>query len=225
MAPRKAVWTILSTKICTTCGIAWPATQEYYFYSKHGKYNLRSRCKRCDTEYAKNHTEEARIRAHQWYLHNKTKRQKKYAANREEIVAWQRIYRETNKEKLAKHKLAYEYNRFHSDIDYRIRHNLRRRIHSALQRNTKSLGTAALIGCGIDDLRAHLERQFKPGMNWKNYSYRGWHIDHIKPIASFDLSDTEQQKVCFHYTNLQPLWAKENRDKWHKISETPGGII
>jgi hypothetical protein len=60
-----------------------------------------------------------------------------------------------------------------------------------------------------------LEKQFTKGMNWKNYGK--WHIDHIKPCASFDLSLEHEQKLCFHFTNLQPLWAKDNIRKSDKI--------
>jgi desulfoferrodoxin (superoxide reductase-like protein) len=62
-----------------------------------------------------------------------------------------------------------------------------------------------------------LEKQFKLGMNWDNYGRSGWHIDHIKPCASFDLTKKEEQLKCFHYTNLQPLWARENLIKSDKI--------
>jgi len=60
---------------------------------------------------------------------------------------------------------------------------------------------------------AHIEKQFKPGMNWENYSLYGWHIDHIRPCASFDLTKEEEIQKCFHYSNLQPLWAEENLKK------------
>ena len=63
----------------------------------------------------------------------------------------------------------------------------------------------------MDQLRKHLEQLFKPGMAWDNYGL--WHIDHKKPCASFNLSDTAQQKACFHHTNLQPLWANANLRK------------
>jgi len=54
-------------------------------------------------------------------------------------------------------------------------------------------------------------------MTWENHGFDGWHVDHIKPCTSFDLTDLEQQKQCFHYTNLQPLWKKENFEKRDKI--------
>lgn len=70
-----------------------------------------------------------------------------------------------------------------------------------------------LIGCTMDDFKKWISSQFKDGMSWENYGYNGWHIDHIRPCASFDLTKSEEQKRCFHYTNLQPLWAKPNRSK------------
>jgi hypothetical protein len=63
------------------------------------------------------------------------------------------------------------------------------------------------LGCTVAELHSHLESQFTEGMNWGNQGANGWHIDHRKPCASFDLTDPEQQLMCFHYTNLQPMWA------------------
>jgi len=92
---------------------------------------------------------------------------------------------------------------------------LRSRIPIALRMNNghKSARTMELLGCTILELRKHLEKLWSPGMNWDNWGRNGWHIDHIRPISSFDLSDPEQQKKCFHHSNLQPLWAEENRKK------------
>jgi len=94
---------------------------------------------------------------------------------------------------------------------------LKNRIRYALKNNKKSNSTMNLVGCSLQELKKHLEKQFKQGMTWKNHSLYGWHIDHIKPCASFDLSNPEEQKKCFHYTNLQPLWAIDNIKKSNKI--------
>ena len=67
-----------------------------------------------------------------------------------------------------------------------------------------------LVGCSISELKEYIERQWLPGMTWENYTTNGWHVDHIKPVNTFDLTDIEQQKLCFHYTNLRPLWATDN---------------
>ena len=77
----------------------------------------------------------------------------------------------------------------------------------------------ALIGMrNIKELKKYIESKFSPGMNWDNYGKKdGWNIDHIIPCAYYDLNNFEQQKQCFHYTNLQPLWAEDNIRKKNKI--------
>ena len=96
----------------------------------------------------------------------------------------------------------------------KLRANLRQRIRMALQINTKTGSTLELIGCSIKELRTYLEAKFLPDMTWENYGL--WHIDHIKPCSSFDLSLKSEQKKCFNYSNLQPLWAKDNLSKGDK---------
>jgi hypothetical protein len=98
---------------------------------------------------------------------------------------------------------------------WRVQHNLRTRLRELVQ--NRSVHFSKLTGCAGKELVAHLEAQFLPGMTWDNYGLHGWHIDHIRPCASFDLTDPEQQRECFHYTNLQPLWAEDNirkSDTW-----------
>jgi hypothetical protein len=95
-------------------------------------------------------------------------------------------------------------------------------MRQALHKAKKSESTIELTGCTIDELRVHLSSLFLPGMTWDNYGKYGWHIDHVKPCAAFDLTDPEQQKECFNYTNLQPLWAVDNLKKgktWETSSQ------
>ena len=72
-----------------------------------------------------------------------------------------------------------------------------------------------LLDCSISELKLYIESQFQSGMTWDNYG--AWHLDHVIPCDAYDLSDPEQQKLCFHYTNLQPLWAEENLMKHNKL--------
>jgi hypothetical protein len=104
--------------------------------------------------------------------------------------------------------------------DQKIASNLRARVAQALKWSgvKKSAKTFELIGCTVPELRAHLETQFLPGMTWDNWTRDGWHVDHIRPCASFDLTDPEQQRACFHYTNLQPLWWEDNLRKGAKLA-------
>jgi hypothetical protein len=113
--------------------------------------------------------------------------------------------------------------RFESDINFRIMCNLRSRLLSAIRGNPKLETTTKLVGCSIDKFKKHLEKQFKIGMNWNNWGrgwsgmgMKEWHIDHIIPCCQFDLTKKLEQKKCFHYTNLQPLWAIENMQKRKK---------
>lgn len=96
---------------------------------------------------------------------------------------------------------------------YCLIHNQRSRINKALKSLKKVDHTIEMIGCSALELRNYIESKFEDGMSWDNYGKDGWHIDHIIPCASFDLSDPSQQEECFHYTNLQPLWAKDNLSK------------
>lgn len=98
-------------------------------------------------------------------------------------------------------------------IEQRIKNSLRSRLYAFVKgKNTKS--SFEFVGCSIDELKKHLSSQFTKGMSWENYGR--WHIDHIKPCASFDLSNEEEQHKCFNYSNLQPLWAKDNFKKGAK---------
>lgn len=89
---------------------------------------------------------------------------------------------------------------------------LRTRICLALNGADKSARTFELIGCPAVWLEVHLESLFAPGMTWENYG-PVWHVDHKRPCTSFDLTNPEQQRMCFHWTNLQPLFAEDNLRK------------
>jgi hypothetical protein len=107
--------------------------------------------------------------------------------------------------------------RLQTNANLRFSFSLRNRINIVLKSNVKTTSTEELIGCSIDELRTRFERLFQSGMTWDNHGtgkngkgMKEWHIDHIKPCSSFDLSKIEEQHKCFHYSNLQPLWAKDN---------------
>jgi len=141
--------------------------------------------------------------------------QKIYAkTHKNEIKNRKKIYNLNNKEKIHNQQNKRQQERKKTDIRFRLSCNLRTRLAKVISRHSKSLSTMFLIGCEIDYLMYHLQEQFTEGMSWDNYG--DWHIDHIKPCASFDLSKPEEQQKCFHYTNLQPLWAEDNIAKKDK---------
>lgn len=104
-----------------------------------------------------------------------------------------------------------------TDPSFKIACNLRKRLSFVLSAFAakKSQQTLKLLGCGMPEFMAHLESKFTSGMTWENYGQ--WHIDHKVPCALFDLTKPEQQAICFHYTNLQPLWAIDNLIKNKRV--------
>jgi len=122
----------------------------------------------------------------------------------------------------AKHRVKLnkkQVHRYHSDPEYKIKVLLRSVIGKVLRSKgaTKCARSQELLGCTIAEYKQHLESQFHEGMTWDNHSMHGWHVDHIIPLDYFNLKDPEQQKKAFHYTNLQPLWAKDNIAKSNKL--------
>ena len=111
-----------------------------------------------------------------------------------------------------KHK-QYFIDKYHNDIQRKLSSCLRSRLNRALKNNSKRGSAVRDLGCTIEELKKHLESKFKPGMSWDNWTRNGWHIDHVKPLSKFDLNDREQLKKACHYSNLQPLWAKDNLSK------------
>lgn len=110
----------------------------------------------------------------------------------------------------------YQRNRAKRDAEFKLVKVMRSRVSMALRksRTTKRTKLTELIGCEISELRCYLEERFEPGMSWENHGE--WHIDHVRPCASFDLSDPAQQRACFHYSNMRPLWARDNLAKGKK---------
>jgi hypothetical protein len=154
------------------------------------------------------------------YLKNKKKyleiNKKYYLKNREQIIEKTKEYKKQWRLINKDYSNNYKKQRRKIDIKFKILMNLRTRINSALKGNSKSKKTLDLLGVpNIEFLKQYLENKFTPGMSWEKRSLI--HIDHIRPCASFDLKDPKQQAKCFHYTNLQPLWAYQNLSKGAKI--------
>lgn len=107
--------------------------------------------------------------------------------------------------------------RYKNDINYRLSVTIRNRITKRLKGKLNSGSFVKALGCTVSELRLHLELQFKPGMSWSNHGKYGWHIDHIKPLCTFDLTDKKQLAIAGHFSNLRPLWAKENLTRKKRI--------
>lgn len=105
--------------------------------------------------------------------------------------------------------------RLQNDPQFKLHVRLNGRISDALKKQgvIKAAKTAELIDAEIADFKAYLSSNWEEGMSWDNYGRDGWHVDHIRPCASFDLTDEEQQLVCFNWRNLRPMWGTENISK------------
>jgi hypothetical protein len=115
---------------------------------------------------------------------------------------------------LAARKRDYINRRLANDPGFALLTSIRNRINAAVRKAKRPERTLTLLGCTIAEARAHIEKQFASGMTWENYGE--WEIDHIRPCASFNLRRKEERHACFHYSNLQPLWRRENRSKGSK---------
>lgn len=136
----------------------------------------------------------------------------RYEGRHDAALAERKAWRLAN----PKYFATYRKRRRADDPVFKLLDNLSSRLRMALKRGSKSASTHEFLGCTGMELRHHLESLFQPGMSWANYGRGGWHVDHKRPCASFDLADPEQQRACFHYTNLQPLWELDNLKKGSK---------
>jgi hypothetical protein len=203
-------------KKCLKCSIEKPETEFYIDgRSKYKKLSLiryKSTCKECWSqkfhELDLEEIERRRKKSLEYYHKNKDKISlKSRTIHKEKITETKRLYRTKNKERLAKKRHENRKNRV--DLNYKISDSVRSRIRSSLRAvlANKNRSSSELLGCSYKFLISYLESKFTKGMNWGNYGVKGWHMDHIIPCSSFNLSDPEEQKKCFHYTNVSPRWA------------------
>jgi len=209
-------------KICTKCKINKELNE--YYKQEFGKYGVRSKCKECVFKHNKENCraiyfKEYKVKNHKkisdygkkYYQKNKEKNSIYYQKNKDRLKENARQYRIKNKDKRTK----YNREKLNNDINYKLVKNLRTRLNCAMKNNQKTGSAIKDLGCSIDELKKQFENQFQKGMTWDNYGE--WHIDHIKPLSSFNLSNNIEFKKACHHTNLQPLWATDNLIKGAKI--------
>lgn len=191
-------------KICSRCELPKPVS-EFYIRSDRPS-GVMPHCKICD---------KARVKRYQ-ESENGSKVILKYS-RLPKVIEMRLKWRESpNGKKSGKYYLRKKRAR---DVNYRIASSLRTIIGHSLKRQgaKKSKRSMELVGCTIEFLKNHLEAKFKSGMTWSNWGRKGWHIDHLVPCASFLLTDPNEQKKCFNFKNLQPLWAHENHSKGARV--------
>lgn len=173
-------------KKCTRCQIVKPI--EAFYKKRTDSAVRRPECQECSKH------------------NNKKSYSKEY--NTKQCRKWAANNRERSREIKKRHQ--------NNSLDCRLRMALRNRLYYAVSGRLKDISAIRHLGCTVKELRLYIESQFLPGMTWDNWSQKGWHIDHIKPLSKFDLFDPEQVKLAVHYTNLKPMWAFDNQSKGNK---------
>jgi hypothetical protein len=167
--------------------------------------------------YLESHRDIAARNALSWHYKNRERHLeaiRKYRIdNIETIKQKDKEYRDAHK---AQRRL-YDKGRYYS-LNTRIARSIRSRIFKALKGKSKSVATLTMVGCSLPELKCYLESMFQSGMSWDNYGYRGWHIDHIIPLSSFDLTDKHDIMRCTHFSNLRPMWALDNMRKGNRMA-------
>lgn len=223
-------------KICSKCHT--PKKLEEFAIDSQNKSGKRNDCKKCNSiksnQYQKLNREKRREYYKKWKEKNleKIREYNKNYQPRSLELARTKYKNEEYRQKSNEKRRAY--NKLPHALEAARKREARRRkinrknpllnlkgsyytrVAAVMRGRRKTVKTAELVGCSWNELRTYISSKFQEGMTWENYGK--WHVDHIKPCASFDFSDVTQLRICFHYSNLQPLWAKDNLKKGGKIN-------
>jgi len=175
-------------------------------YRKQYRSENREKIKALNKSYREKHREALKESGKKYYEENKV-----------DLIEKSKEYQLKNRVQTNKNKREYQQNRRKIDLNFKLKLLLRTRLLTALKNSQKAGSAVQDLGCSIEELKTYLESKFKPGMSWENHGLRGWHVDHIVPLSSFDLTNREELLKACHYTNLQPLWATDNLKKSNKI--------
>lgn len=194
-------------KSCSKCKEYKPLCD--FHKRNNSKDGRRSHCKVCILEYRKYQYSKPEVKANrnEYYNRPEVKARKKITSQRRDSLL---------KSKERRNEIHKE--RSLTDINYRLKKNLRSRLYQALKSSYKTGSAVSDLGCSIEELKKHLETQFTDDMSWDNWTTNGWHIDHKKALANFDLTNKDELLKACHYTNLKPMWAKENLSKGAKYA-------
>ncbi len=189
-------------KNCSKC----KEVKSYEFFNKNKTFKdgCQTICRSCMKEYQSNKKEYFKEYQKHYYIKNKEKAKE---------------YVKHNKEKIKKYQNEYKKNRLQNDSIFKFGFNLRCLIRCSFKRNNnkfkKNTKTEKILGCTIEEFKNYILTKFTKKMTFENYGE--WHLDHIIPISS---ATTEEELIILnHYTNFQPMWAKENISKGNKIIE------
>ena len=206
--------------VCIKCGVL--KDSDLFSKDKYRKSGKHPYCKDCVKSWRKTydpyHRAEAAQRTRDWSITNKD-RIAQYRARldvKEHKKKYMLEYRKKNKIRKREISNAYEKVRQRNDINYKLAVSLRKRLCAAIKQGNKAGSAVIDLGCSIPYFKKYLEAKFLPGMTWDNWGITGWHIDHIRPLSKFNLTDRDQFMVAANYKNMQPLWYGDNIAKSNK---------
>ncbi len=183
----------MTIKRCCTCKKNKPLSN--FGLNKSIKDGLQSRCRDCRS------------------MEDRRSFNKRYGnKNRLRLRKCSKKWRQENPDKVSAYHKEYQKKRREGDLQYRLRGNLRARLRMAIRQKNRGGSAIRDLGCSVAELLGRLESQFSEGMSWDNYG-ECWEIDHIIPLASWDLTDPEQCGKACHYSNLRPMLVQENRGR------------
>lgn len=214
----------MNTYHCSSCKSIIPEEK----MTEHRKRRTKLVCEDCkknkrksyDSERYSENKEQIIQRVREYEANNLDKRKESRRKYREKISDKLKEYFKTYREYYKPIRNAKEKERLATDPMYALKKRLRNNILSYVKRsgNKKKCSTSEILGCSFDEFKEYFESKFTEDMTWELFCSSGLiHIDHIIPVDFFDLSNEEEVKKCFHYTNLQPLWKMDNLMKSNKL--------
>ncbi len=194
------------SKTCIRCNTERDLSQ-FFLEKKTQKYA--ASCRPCNNAKRREYLAKPEVKA------AKLKHDAEYRAkpeNKEKMKQCHKNWYKENREEKLRKNYENEKKRLKNDSRARMLKSLRVRLKDALNGNVKADKTLNLLGCDMNYFRKWIEYQFMDNIMWDNYGSH-WHLDHVKPCASFNLSVVEEQKQCFHWSNIRPLEKSENMAK------------
>jgi len=205
------------TKICSRCGKDLSFLE--FDFRSDPKMGRKSKCKQCE--------EDTKIENRERIIETKRRKNEEKIERRKAREAKRLLPKPIPKKALPHERTAAWRKSFENNPITRIKHAHRRRVNNLIKIGfmaKEKPHTRELFGCTYEEYRKHIEEQFRDGMTWHNHGSI-WEIDHIRPLASFNLLDEDEQLIAFNYKNVQPLLVKENRykrDKWDGTTPMSG---
>lgn len=187
---------------------------EHKEYRKEYDRENKTKIKKRSHEYYEDNKDSIRLKHKCWKENNKDWEINHYSdpIKKEKRKIYNKEWRRKNHKRVKEDNRKRINKRLKKDLSFAIKHKIGAAMRNAIKRGFKKTSAQILLGCSISEFKIYIESKFLPGMTWENWGLgmTKWNLDHIIPIAAFDMKKEEDQKKCWHYSNFQPLWQKDN---------------